>query len=88
MFIKNFVKNGGIISKYFTLGLRLSGKLFKSKRIGGQSVFNLNRIPLYHTLSTALEMSRKTPITSIVGSQSKDEFISWTIDNNCKICES
>ena len=33
-------------------------------------------------------MSRKTPVTSIVGSQSKEEFISWTIDNNSKIHES
>ena len=35
-------------------------------------------------VSKALEMSRKTPLTSIVGSQSKDELISWTIDNNCE----
>ena len=51
-------------------------------------VFNLNRILSCHTLSKALEMSRETLITSIVGSQSKDEFISWTIDNDCKIHES
>ena len=43
----------------------------------------LNRIS-----SKALEMSRKTPLKSIVGSQSKDEFISWTIDNNGEIHES
>ena len=46
-------------------------------------VFNLNRIPSCHTLSKALEMSIKTTLTSIVGSQSKDELISCTIDNNC-----
>ena len=51
-------------------------------------VFYLNRIPSCHTLSKALEMSRKTPLTSIVGSQSKDELISCTIDNNCEIHES
>ena len=39
-------------------------------------------------MSKALEMSRKTPLTSILGSQSKDEFISWTTDNNCEIHES
>ena len=39
-------------------------------------------------MSKALEMSRKTPLTSIDGSQSKGEFISWTIDNNCEINES
>ena len=33
-------------------------------------------------------MSGKTPLTSIVGSQSKDEFISWKIDNSCEIHES
>ena len=33
-------------------------------------------------------MSRKTPLTSTVGSQSKNGFISWTIDNNCNIHES
>ena len=35
-----------------------------------------------------LEMSRKTLLTTIVGSQSKDELISCTIDNNCEIHES
>ena len=44
--------------------------------------------PSCHTLLKASEISRRTPVTSIVGSQSKDEFISWTIDNNCKIYES
>ena len=34
-----------------------------------------------------LEMSRKTLLTTIVGSQSKDELISCTIDNNCEIHE-
>ena len=33
-------------------------------------------------------MSRKTPVTSIVESQAKDESISCTIDNNSKIHES
>ena len=44
--------------------------------------------PSCHILLKASEISRKTPVTSIVGSQSKDKFISWTIDNNCKIYES
>ena len=52
------------------------------------NVFYSNKIPSSHTLSKALEMSRKTPLTTTVGSQSKDEFISWTIDNNCEIHES
>ena len=30
----------------------------------------------------ALEISTEAPLTSIVGSQSKHEFISWTIYNN------
>ena len=33
-------------------------------------------------------MSRKTSLTSIVGSQLKDEFISWTTDNICEIHKS
>ena len=51
-------------------------------------VFNLSRIPSCYTSSKALEMSRKTPLTSIVGSQLKDKFISWTINNNCETHES
>ena len=39
-------------------------------------------------LVNSLEMSGKSPLTSIVGSQSKDELISRTIDNNCDIHES
>ena len=50
--------------------------------------FNSNKIPSCHTLSKALEISRKTPVTSIIGSQSGDEFISWTIENNCEINKS
>ena len=48
---------------------------------------NLNRSSSCHTLPEALGISRKTPPTSIVGSQSKYEFILCTI-NNCKIRES
>ena len=51
-------------------------------------VSNFNRIPSCYTLSKALEIFKKAPITSIVGSQSKDEFISWTIDNYCEILKS
>ena len=51
-------------------------------------IFNLHRIPSCHTLSKALEISGKTPLTSIVGSESKDKFILWTIDNNYEIYES
>ena len=44
--------------------------------------FNLIRIPSCHALSKTLEIPRKPPITSIIGSQSKDEFILWPIKNN------
>ena len=49
---------------------------------------SLKRSPSYRTLSNALDISRNTPLTSIVGLQSKEEFISWTIDNNWKMQES
>ena len=39
-------------------------------------------------LVKSLEMSRKTLLTSIVGSQSKEEFTSRKIDNKSKIHES
>ena len=56
--------------------------------INAPYAFHLNKIPSCHTLSKALEMSIKTPLTSTVGSQSKDEFISRTIGSNCEIHES
>ena len=39
-------------------------------------ILHLNRIHSYHTQSKTLEMSRKTPQTSILGPHSKGEFIS------------
>ena len=33
-------------------------------------------------------MSSKTPLTASVGSQLKNKFISWAIDNNCEINKS
>ena len=49
--------------------------------------FNLNISPLCQTLSKALGISKKTPLTSIAGLQSKKiiNFISCTIDNNWEI---
>ena len=46
---------------------------------------NLNKISSSHTLTKVFEMSRKTPLTSIVTAQSKAEFISLTIDNYFEI---
>ena len=36
---------------------------------------NLNEIPPCQTLSKALEISKNTLLTSIVGSQSEEEFV-------------
>ena len=44
--------------------------------------------PSCQTLSNALEMSRKTPLTSAVGLLSKAVYISCIIDSNWTIHES
>ena len=43
---------------------------------------SLRRSSLWHTLSNALDTFRSTFPTFIVGLQSKEELISWTINNN------
>ena len=48
-------------------------------------VSNLNMISLYQLLSKAFKI---TSLTSIVGTQSKEELILWTIDSNCEMQES
>ena len=48
---------------------------------------NLNEIPPCQTLSKALEISKNILLTSIVGSQSEEEFVLWAIDNNCETQE-
>ena len=50
--------------------------------------FNLKTRPSCQTLSNALEMSRKTPLTSTVGLLSKAVCISCIIDSNWAILES
>ena len=45
-------------------------------------------IPSCQTLSNAFDISKKTPLTSIVGFSSKAVWISWIIDNNWAIHES
>ena len=49
---------------------------------------NLNMIPSCQTLSKAIEISKNTPLTSLVGSQSKEELISLIIDSKFKKQES
>ena len=49
--------------------------------------FNLNISPWCQTLSKAFKIFKKTPLMSIPGLQSKDNFISCTIDSNWKIQE-
>ena len=48
--------------------------------------FNLKRSPSYQTLSKALDMSKKTLLTS--NPLSKDVKISWVIDNSWLMQES
>ena len=50
--------------------------------------FNLKMRPSCQTLSNALEMSRKTPLTSTVGLLAKAVCISFIIDSNWAILES
>ena len=38
--------------------------------------------PSCHTLAKALDISRITPLSSFGGLQSKDAYISWTIESN------
>ena len=45
-------------------------------------------IPSCQTLSKAIEISKNTPLTSLVGSQSKEELISLIIDSKFEMQES
>ena len=50
--------------------------------------FNLNISPRCQTLSKTFEISKNTPLPSIPGLQSKDKFISCTIDSTWEIQKS
>ena len=68
-----------IMNDFLIALVKIVSRKFKSFT---QYVFNLNKNPWYHTLSKALEISKNIPLTSCVRSQSKEELISWAIDNN------
>ena len=51
-------------------------------------VFNLNNKPSCQTLSNALEMSKKFPLTSIVGLSSKADRIACIMDSSWAMHES
>ena len=47
-----------------------------------------NMIPSCQTLSKTPDISKKTPLTSMVGFSSKAIWVLWIIDNNWAILES